>query len=148
EKLNAAASELFDLVLKKKIMVRIDQRYPLEEAGQAQTALAARKTSGARVLTLDRGGAGRPGRPPRATVRPRACAAGRRCAPGSAGARPRWPPARPCRRCRRPRTTWAARPPRCRPGAPARASWVRATPSVGPSRRRRGIRADARTRPR
>lgn len=53
EKLNAAAKEMFDLVSKKKIKVRIDQRYPLEEAGQAQTALAARKTTGATILTLD-----------------------------------------------------------------------------------------------
>src|SRR5690606_38137883 len=53
EKLNAAASEMFDLVLKKKIKVRIDQRYTLEQAGEAQTALAARKTTGATVLTLD-----------------------------------------------------------------------------------------------
>jgi len=53
EKLNAAAKEMFDLVLKKKIKVRIDQRYRLEDAGQAQTALAARKTTGATILTLD-----------------------------------------------------------------------------------------------
>ncbi|MBV7487020.1 quinone oxidoreductase [Bordetella sp. BOR01] len=53
DKLNAAAGEMFDLVLKKKIKVRIDQRYSLAEAGQAQTALAARKTTGATVLTLD-----------------------------------------------------------------------------------------------
>jgi NADPH2:quinone reductase len=53
EKMQAAADELFDLVLKKKIKVRIDQRYPLEQAGAAQTALAARKTTGATVFTLD-----------------------------------------------------------------------------------------------
>lgn len=53
EKLNAAAKEMFDLVLKKKIKVRIDQRYRLEDAGEAQTALASRKTTGATVLTLD-----------------------------------------------------------------------------------------------
>ena len=40
EKLQAASEELFDLVLKKKIKVRIDQRYPLAQAGGAQTALA------------------------------------------------------------------------------------------------------------
>jgi NADPH2:quinone reductase len=51
--MQAAADELFDLVLKKKIKVRIDQRYPLEQAGAAQTALAARKTTGATVFTLD-----------------------------------------------------------------------------------------------
>jgi NADPH2:quinone reductase len=52
-KLQAASEELFDLVLKKKIKVRIDQRYTLEQAGEAQTALAARKTTGATVLMLD-----------------------------------------------------------------------------------------------
>ena len=39
EKMQAAADELFDLVLKKKIKVRIDQRYPLEQAGQDQIHL-------------------------------------------------------------------------------------------------------------
>ena len=52
-KLKAASDELFDLILKKKIKVRIDQQFSLEEAGQAQTALAARKTTGATILTLD-----------------------------------------------------------------------------------------------
>jgi len=53
EKLTAAADEMFDLVGRKKIKVRIDQRYPLEQAGEAQAALASRKTTGATVLTLD-----------------------------------------------------------------------------------------------
>lgn len=53
EKLNAAAGEMFDLVLKKKIKVRIDQRYRLADAGEAQTALAARKTTGSTIFTLD-----------------------------------------------------------------------------------------------
>ncbi|AHV92187.1 quinone oxidoreductase family protein [Bordetella holmesii] len=53
EKLKAAADELFGLVQKKKIKVRIDQRYSLEQAGDAQTALAGRKTTGATILTLD-----------------------------------------------------------------------------------------------
>lgn len=52
EKLKAAADELFGLVLKKKIKVRIDQRYPLERAGEAHAALASRKTTGATILTL------------------------------------------------------------------------------------------------
>ncbi|ANN67733.1 quinone oxidoreductase family protein [Bordetella bronchialis] len=52
-KLKAASDELFDLVLKKKIRMRIDQRYPLEQAADAQAALASRKTTGATVLTLD-----------------------------------------------------------------------------------------------
>jgi NADPH2:quinone reductase len=53
EKMQAAADELFDLVLKKKIKVRIDQRYPLSQAAEAQTALAARKTTGATVFTME-----------------------------------------------------------------------------------------------
>lgn len=53
EKMQAAADELFDLVLKKKIKVRIEQRYPLAQAAEAQIALAARKTTGATVFTLD-----------------------------------------------------------------------------------------------
>ncbi|CAM3453413.1 quinone oxidoreductase [Bordetella sputigena] len=52
-KLKAASDELFDLVLKKKIRMRIDQRYPLEQAAEAHTALASRKTTGATVLTLN-----------------------------------------------------------------------------------------------
>ena len=52
EKMQAAADELFEMVLAKKIKIRIDQRYPLEQAGEAQTALAARKTTGATVFTL------------------------------------------------------------------------------------------------
>jgi NADPH2:quinone reductase len=50
--MQAAADELFEMVLAKKIKIRIDQRYPLEQAGEAQTALAARKTTGATVFTL------------------------------------------------------------------------------------------------
>ncbi len=53
EKMQAAADELFEQVLKKKIKMRIDQRYPLEQAAQAQEALAARKTTGATVFMLD-----------------------------------------------------------------------------------------------
>jgi NADPH2:quinone reductase len=52
EKLNAAANELFGWVIEKKIQVRIDQRYPLAQAGRAQAALAARQTTGATILTL------------------------------------------------------------------------------------------------
>jgi NADPH2:quinone reductase len=50
--MQAAADDLFSMVLKKKIKIRIDQRYPLEQAGLAQEALAARKTTGATVFTL------------------------------------------------------------------------------------------------
>ena len=53
EKMQAAADELFEQVLKKKIKIRIDQRYPLSQAAQAQEALAARKTTGATVFMLD-----------------------------------------------------------------------------------------------
>jgi NADPH2:quinone reductase len=52
EKLKAAADEMFALVLNKKIKVRIDQRYPLAQAGEAQAALASRKTTGATILTV------------------------------------------------------------------------------------------------
>jgi len=52
EAMQAAADELFGLILEKKIQVRIGQRYPLERAAEAQIALASRKTSGATVLTL------------------------------------------------------------------------------------------------
>ena len=53
EKMQAAADDLFALVTKKKIKMRIDQRYPLEQAAAAQTALASRKTTGATIFTLD-----------------------------------------------------------------------------------------------
>lgn len=52
EKMQAAADELFDLVLQGKIKVNIGQRFPLEQAADAQIALASRKTTGATVLTL------------------------------------------------------------------------------------------------
>jgi NADPH:quinone reductase len=53
EKMQAAADELFDLVLAKKIKMQIDQRYTLEQAAQAQIALAGRQTTGASVFILD-----------------------------------------------------------------------------------------------
>ena len=53
EKMQAAADDLVALVTKKKIKMRIDQRYPLEKAAEAQIALAARKTTGATIFTLD-----------------------------------------------------------------------------------------------
>jgi NADPH2:quinone reductase len=53
EKMQAAADELFGLVLKKKIKLRIDQRYSLDQAAEAQNALAGRKTTGASVFILD-----------------------------------------------------------------------------------------------
>ncbi len=53
EKMQAAADELFDLVLKKKIKLRIDQRYTLDQVVQAHQDLASRKTTGASVFVLD-----------------------------------------------------------------------------------------------
>lgn len=52
EKMQAAADELFDLVLQGKIKINIGQTFPLEQAADAQIALASRKTTGATVLTL------------------------------------------------------------------------------------------------
>lgn len=52
EKMQAAADELFAHILAGDIKVVIDQRYPLKDVAQAHTALAARKTTGATVLTL------------------------------------------------------------------------------------------------
>jgi len=52
-KLKAAADEMFDLVARKQIKVTIGQRFALEDAGQAQEALASRKTTGATIFTLD-----------------------------------------------------------------------------------------------
>jgi NADPH2:quinone reductase len=49
-KLEAAAEELFDLMVRGKIKVEIDQRYPLAEAAAAQRDLASRKTTGSTVL--------------------------------------------------------------------------------------------------
>ena len=53
EKVDAAAAELFGLVAKGKIKPRIEQRFALADAGQAQAALEARKTHGATIFTLD-----------------------------------------------------------------------------------------------
>lgn len=53
EKMQASADELFGLVSKKKISINIGQRFALADAGEAQTALAGRKTTGATILTLE-----------------------------------------------------------------------------------------------
>jgi NADPH2:quinone reductase len=53
EKMQAAAKDLFGMITKKAIKVSIGQRFPLKAAGEAQEALAARKTTGATILTLD-----------------------------------------------------------------------------------------------
>ena len=52
EAMQKAADELFDHVVKGDIKIHIGQRFPLEEAAQAQVALAGRKTCGATILTL------------------------------------------------------------------------------------------------
>ncbi len=49
-KLEEAAEELFDLMVRGKIKVEIDQRYKLEEAARAHEDLAGRKTTGSSVL--------------------------------------------------------------------------------------------------
>lgn len=51
--MQAAADELFELVVDGRIKVAIGQRFPLQEAAQAQEALAARKTTGATIFTID-----------------------------------------------------------------------------------------------
>lgn len=48
--LTRAAQELFDLVARGVIKVRIDQTYPLQEAARAHTDLEARRTTGSTVL--------------------------------------------------------------------------------------------------
>lgn len=53
EKMQAAATEMFDLVAQGKINIHIGQRYALADAGKAQTDLGARKTTGATILTLE-----------------------------------------------------------------------------------------------
>lgn len=53
EKMQSAADELFGLVARKKIGITIGQRFPLAAAGDAQEALAGRKTTGATILTLE-----------------------------------------------------------------------------------------------
>ncbi|VCU72559.1 Quinone oxidoreductase 1 [Pigmentiphaga humi] len=52
EKMQAAASELFELVVAGKIKPRIEQRFRLEEAAQAHASLAARKTTGSTILLV------------------------------------------------------------------------------------------------
>ncbi len=53
EKMQAAADELFEMVLAKKIKMQIDQRYTLEQVAQAQTALQSRQTTGASVFVFE-----------------------------------------------------------------------------------------------
>jgi len=53
KKLQAAADELFELILRKKIKPTIGQRYPLKDVARAHKDLQARKTTGSSILTLD-----------------------------------------------------------------------------------------------
>lgn len=53
ESMQAAADELFGLIVDGRIKVAIGQRFPLAEAAQAQEALAARKTTGATIFTME-----------------------------------------------------------------------------------------------
>jgi NADPH2:quinone reductase len=53
EKMQAAADELFAMVLAKKVKIFIENRYSLDQVAQAQNALQQRKTTGASVFVLD-----------------------------------------------------------------------------------------------
>ena len=53
EAMQAAADDLFEMVLSGKIQVTIGQRFALKDVGIAHEALAGRKTTGATILTLD-----------------------------------------------------------------------------------------------
>lgn len=46
------ADDLFEVVASGKVDIRIDQRYPLAQVGQAHRDLEARKTTGCTILTL------------------------------------------------------------------------------------------------
>ncbi|WP_175905873.1 quinone oxidoreductase family protein [Burkholderia seminalis] len=48
--LEAAAAELFDVILSGKVKTSINQRYPLAEVGRAHAELEARKTTGSTIL--------------------------------------------------------------------------------------------------
>ncbi|HEY9029346.1 MAG TPA: quinone oxidoreductase [Burkholderiaceae bacterium] len=52
ERTQAMADELFQVVRDGRVKIRIDQRYPLAEAAQAQRDLEARKTTGSSVLMI------------------------------------------------------------------------------------------------
>jgi NADPH:quinone reductase len=49
-RLEASAEELFDMMMKGKVKVEIDQRYALGDAAKAHADLAGRKTTGSSVL--------------------------------------------------------------------------------------------------
>ncbi|MEX6500575.1 NADPH:quinone reductase [Pseudomonas zhanjiangensis] len=50
ERLQAMADDLFAMIASGKLRVDIGQRYPLQEAAAAQTALSARQTTGSTIL--------------------------------------------------------------------------------------------------
>lgn len=52
EDLVACADELFEVVLKGKVKIEINQTYPLRDAARAHADLEARKTTGSTVLTV------------------------------------------------------------------------------------------------
>ena len=52
ESTQAMADDLFDVVLRGDVKIRIDQRYPLAQVQQAHRDLEARKTTGSTILTL------------------------------------------------------------------------------------------------
>jgi NADPH2:quinone reductase len=48
----AMADDLFEVVTRGQVTIRIDQRYPLAEVQQAHRDLEARRTTGCSILTL------------------------------------------------------------------------------------------------
>ncbi|KQP18465.1 quinone oxidoreductase [Pseudorhodoferax sp. Leaf267] len=52
ESTQAMADDLFDVVVRGDVKIRIDQRYPLADVQQAHRDLEARKTTGCTILTL------------------------------------------------------------------------------------------------
>ncbi len=53
ENLQRMADELFGMIASGKLVVDINQRYPLAEAAKAHTELSARRTTGSTVLCLE-----------------------------------------------------------------------------------------------
>ncbi len=52
DSVQAMADDLFDVVLRGDVKIRIDQSFPLEQVREAHVALEARKTTGCTILTL------------------------------------------------------------------------------------------------
>ena len=53
ESTQTMADDLFEMVTSGKVVIRIDQRFPLAQAAEAHRALEARKTTGCTILTLE-----------------------------------------------------------------------------------------------